>query len=39
MTVIRAYYDGTTFVPFQRYTFKLPQQILIVADEKPTFTA
>lgn len=34
MTAIKAYYDGSTFVPLQKYNFKPSQQVLIVVDEK-----
>lgn len=34
MTVVKAYYNGTTFIPLQRYNFKPSQQVLIVVDEK-----
>ena len=34
MTAVKAYYNGTTFVPLQRYNFKPSQQVLIVVDEK-----
>ena len=33
MTAVKAYYDGTTFVPLQKYNFKPSQQVLIVVDE------
>lgn len=33
MTAVKAYYDGTTFVPLQSYNFKPSQQVLIVVDE------
>ena len=34
MTAIKAYYDGTTFVPLQKYPFRPSQQVLIVVDER-----
>lgn len=34
MTAVKAYYEGTNFVPLQSYTFKPHQQVLIVVDEK-----
>ena len=34
MTAVKAYYDGTTFVPVQNYTFKPRQQAVIVVDEE-----
>ena len=33
MTAIKAYYDGTTFIPLQHYPFHRHQQVIIVADE------
>ncbi len=33
MTAVKAYYNGTTFIPLQRYNFKPSQQVLIVVDE------
>lgn len=34
LTAVKAYYNGTTFVPLQKYTFKPSQQVLIVVDEE-----
>ena len=36
MTAIKAYYDGTTFVPLQEFNFKPSQQVLIVVDDNDT---
>ncbi len=36
MLALKAYYDGKTIVPFQKYTFKPRQQVLIVVDENET---
>lgn len=33
MTAVKAYYDGKTFIPLQKHTFKPSQQVLIVVDE------
>ncbi|WP_191014228.1 antitoxin AF2212-like protein [Treponema zioleckii] len=33
MTAIKAYYDGKSFIPLQKYTFKPRQNVLIVVDE------
>lgn len=34
-TAIKAYYDGSNFVPLQQYKFKPRQQVLIVVDDEP----
>lgn len=36
ITAVKAYYDGSNFVPLQNYTFKPQQQVLIIVDEEPT---
>ena len=33
MTAIKAYYDGTTFIPLQHYPFHRHQQVIIVVDD------
>ena len=33
MTAVKAYYNGTTFIPLQRYNFKPSQKVLIVVEE------
>lgn len=34
MTAVKAYYDGHTFVPLQRYDFKPQQQVLILVEDE-----
>ncbi len=33
MTAVKAYYDGKTFIPLQKYNFKPSQHVLIVVDD------
>ena len=33
MRAVKAYYDGHTFVPLQKYDFKPQQQVLIVVED------
>ena len=35
MTAVKAYYDGTHFIPLQKFPFKPSQQVLIVVDDVP----
>ena len=34
MIAIKAYYDGNSFVPFEKRSFKFHQQAIIVLDEE-----
>lgn len=36
MTAVKAYYNGTTFVPLQNYSFKSGKEVLIVVDDDET---
>ena len=33
MTAVKAYYDGKSFIPLQKYTFKPRQKVLIVVED------
>ena len=34
MTAVKAYYDGKSFIPLQKYTFKPRQKVLIVVEDE-----